>query len=542
MKSGTSASSAVALSDAKVQELRATAGTGAKRGTSALLALISALAFAGGDTSAFVPAGNHNVSTWADLVTAAAAATSGQTIRITDRAVITQTAQLVLKEGVSIKAGGGVIWVSNYAPTNNTSPDQALILMSSSSEGTAGNQTIENIAFLGNNYQAAGAIYVRGRSGVKIKNCTAHEFNYNFVTFNGRANETDGAATTKATGNGVYNCASTGCCTWIGAKPGGYASGIVQWGSQIGFELRDSVIIAKGRGSTNNGYGTKLYRLGYNELTLIENCTIRKDVDDGTPSNFGFCIETWNDYALTIRGCTLEGWPDVNGATKGPYTFGFKFENNICGTGTTPTLAGTAAVCGVELECGSNSGGVPCSDVFITGNVFRAVVFGVYIYQKSGTGTQKFTNVVIANNVFIDTRVNETITADAEGGTQGWRVVRNTVRKTSSGPYMYAGVKIPHRGTNTDWLIERNAFDGGAVGPVVQEAPEGGTTSNVTIRDNLFANTGNSGVPLFATAPSSYTTARNKVGSFAWDPADPLGFRHAYTGTVGADEFQGVIA
>lgn len=503
-----------------------------QRGQSEFAKTLDKLAIDTGNTTSMVPLGNHNPNSYSTLVTALQIATSGQTIRIAENSRIICTAQLPnLPVGVSLVGGGNVKIISNYAPAVSTSVEYSLLPVTSTSEGVNGNQTIKYISFVGNNFQAASAIYVRGRSNVKVYDCIGVGFNYNWITFNGRANETDGPATVKATGNGIYNCSSVACSTWVGDKPGGFASGILQVGSQIGFEIKDSIIISKGRGATNNGYGLKYYRLGYNESMRLYNTDFSKDPDDGTPSNFGFACELWNDNDLLVEKCSFEGWLDLNGLTKGTYSYGARFFKNRFGTDTLPVNTTTM---GIELECASNVGGAPCSDILIDDNIFTNVRNALYIYQKSGTGTQRFANVTFINNKLLNTRLGEWVSAADEGGTLNWRIVKNTIRKTGSF-YLHAGIKLPEFGNNTNWDIKTNIIVGSAVAPIWQAAPTAGVTSNINVMDNLLFDNGNSNVPMWGTTPTSYTSQNNIITDPIFTASDPLGMRNAYTGSLGAD-------
>lgn len=509
-----------------------------RRGLSTVSALLNTLAWAGGDTTAFVPIGDFNPTTYSALVTAITTATSGTTIRIPPRTTIVVTSQLPnLPVGVNLIGGGGVFLRNNYTPAGASQADVAMLPLMSNTEGTNGNQYVRNITFLGNNYQGTGAIYVRARSNVKIIDCACYEFNYNFVTFNGRADETDGPATTKAVGNVVHNCASTACCVWVGAKPGGYASGIVQVGSQSGFELKDCVLIAKGRGSTNEGYPVKLYRNGYNDGMLYQNCSLRKSYSDGTTGDFIFAAEVWHDTGLVVRDCFIEGRFDLNGVTKGQYQFGAQFYNNVFGNNTLPSSSATGS--GVALELAIS--GTPCSDIIIEGNTFKNQWHAIFIYQRAGpTGTTA--RITFRNNKCLNTRLAEWVAANtAQGGTTDWTVVNNTFRRLTGASAMNAGIKMPDFGTNTNWIIKRNIISGFSAAPITQ-GTQGGTTSGITITDNIFHsnNGGATNVPTWVTTPSSYVEQNNSTYDPVWDTEDTTSMRNAFSGTIGADEYAGL--
>ena len=496
------------------------------------------------------PVGNAAPTTFAALVSAVAAAGSGAVIRIPANTTITFTAQLTLPPGVSIVGGGRVKFVQGFTPVGPNQADAAMILASSATENTNGAQVIKYIDFLGNNYQGSGAIYVRARSNVKVIDCSAHEFNYNFATFNGRNVETDGEATNKATGNGVYNCESTGCCVWVGAKtnPLGYASGIVQFGSQDGFEIVGCVLIAKGRGATNNGYPVKFYRNGYSDNTRILNNTIRKDANDGTPGFFIFTCELWGEKNLTISGNYMEGRLDINGAKKtATSAFALTVTSNVFGTNTLPTNAANGGAIGLELHLDATAP----SDVLIAHNYCRNSWHFLFMYQRSGMGTNKWARFYIFNNACLNTRLIEWTIATPEGGCEDWWMWRNTMRRESTSSAMNSGIQLPQVGTNARIYALDNIIAGFSAGAIscAKAATVGGVANGLTIDtlvtagNYLFGNGANSvDLAVDQTVTPTNATESNRIAAPIFDADDTLTkVRNAFQGVVGANLYAGLL-
>lgn len=519
-----------------------------RRGRSAFATLLDTIAGAGGDTSPFVPAGNFNPTTYAELVTALTNATAGQTIRIPARARIVVTAKLPgVALGVTIKGAGHSYIVSGYAPSVNTSAAENLFQLVSSAEGVAGNQTIEFLHLIGNNYQASGAIYVRGRGNVQVRDCTGVGFNVNFVTFNGRGDETDGAPTTRAAGNGVYNCSAHGCSSWQGPKnSSGYGSGIVQYGGQLNFTIKDSIFIAKGRGSNDDGYPVKYYRLGHSRGVLVDNCELRKNVDSGAVGNFHFAWELWQDEDVVIQDSRLEGWIDNNGCNKFATPYGLLVNRCWFGTSYVPTNVNTFAV---ELEYGANIAKT-ANDVMIVDSYFQNIRnAALYVYVSPDVGTKKFSRVAMHNCKVLGGRVNEfTIGSGATvGGFDDWTFSNVTAYRRSTDAFLGTGIMLPKGGACLRWRIVHNliaGFNSAGVGCYKSTAAGEGASLSVDdliIGDNNFFGNGaaiNLSLDQVLT-PTNYITPNNAGFDPLFDTtsADPC-YSPRFEGSIGAGRLE----
>lgn len=499
---------------------------GSPRGVSEFQRSLDADAAAGLDTTSRVPLGDYNPTTVAELTTALAAATAGKVIRLVPNFFGIATAPFVVPVGVSIVSGGNTVLINGFVGNGVTSP---MFLLTSGAEGTDGNQRIVGLQLRGNDPTGAstagsGGIYVKARKNVLIQDCTATDFAQFGFCFSGLATEVDGEATTKATGNRIIGCVVINCSTWFGPTNAGYASGCIQLGSQKDFRLLNTVVIARGRDTTaangKNGYGLKPYRNGYNDGTWVHNCLLDKDADDGTPSNFCFVAEDWNSRGFKCTNTEVRGggWFDLNGAhSGGGYALGAEFRGCRFWRATVPTNITTMAI---ELECASGTGGAPCDHIVVDSCSFENARNALYIYQKAGTGTQRTRYVSFRNNRLLNTRFGEWAFAANEGGTQYFDVSHNTFRATGSF-YLHSAIKIPEQGTNSGWEAHFNVIDGTRVAPMWQDTvPSGASTSVIVWTDNItwtYANnTNGSADPVFTTAPTSYTTARNRNAAPLW--------------------------
>jgi len=113
----------------------------------------------------------------------------------------TEPAQITLGVGVSIYGAGATSIISSTFVGGLT---EGTIQLSSSTEGTAGNQSISYIKMEGNVTGLVGIVVYR-RSNVKIHHVTIQNFVQEGIKFHGGSGYSD-EPTTYATSNEVYNC------------------------------------------------------------------------------------------------------------------------------------------------------------------------------------------------------------------------------------------------------------------------------------------------------------------------------------------------
>lgn len=504
-----------------------------KRGLSALFHELTSLARMSVNTVPILTArlgitAHFTASTWAELNTAITNAVAGQNIVLTPNCRISMTAALpTIAVGVSIYGSGNSRITSANVSAFPDGEAQAFFKFISAVENTNGNQTVRFVEFDGNAYEASNAIYVQARSNVTIRDCEAVRFRQAAVTFNGKNNQLTElfGATAKTTGNGVYNCHFIDCSGWFGVKPAGYASGIVQWGSQKGFELKDSVIIAKGRGSTNCGYGTKPYLSGFTESTLIDNCSILKDYNDATPNGFLFAIETWHDADLRITGSRIEGNININGCFKSATNWGCIISECSLGADTWPALVGTRKI--IEFECGKTGIDTSSDDVLIINNYARNAVSLVHINQRDTGSAYKFRRYAIVNNKVLNACLmnNTAAGSRSDRGMEDVIFYKNTSRNTMTDAWRAIdGIKLPGTGQVSRVYVIENQIAGYTRAPVVTEGQMAGATLDVLVySNNNFHDNGNTNLPLYTLAtvvtPSNVTTENATTVDPLWRDA-----------------------
>ena len=149
----------------------------------------------------------HDTTPWKTLAYACTQVTTGDTISV-KAGNYTMTTEVIVPVGISIR-GQGITTVFNMSYVSPSFHGGLLhggLLLSSTNENTAGNQSISFITFDGN-LTGTNAIMVRNRGSVKIHDCIIRDFLWNGVTFTNSPNVTT-PPTTRATGNEIYNCLS----------------------------------------------------------------------------------------------------------------------------------------------------------------------------------------------------------------------------------------------------------------------------------------------------------------------------------------------
>lgn len=491
-----------------------------KRGLSPLFHELTSLARMGVATIPILTArlgivAHYTVSTFAELNTAITNATAGQNIILTPNCRISMTAALpTIAVGVSIYGSGNSRLTSNNASAFTGSEETAFFKCISTTENTNGSHTFRFIEFDGNNYEAWNAIYVQARGNVKVIDCEAIRFQQSAVTFNGKVNRVDNliVSTVKNTGNGVYNCHFVDCSGWFGVKPAGYASGVLQVGMQNGFELKDTVIIAKGRGSTNCGLGIKKFMSGFNASTLIENCTILKDYNDATPNGFLFAIETWHDSDLRITGCRIEGNININGCFKSLTDWGCIISECSLGADTWPASVATRKC--IEFECGATGVDTTSDDVLVINNYIRNVISVVHVNQRDMGFAYKFRRFAIVNNKVLNACLfnNTSATTRSDRGMEDVIFYKNTSRNTMTDAWRAIdGIKLAGNGQVARVYVIENQIAGYTRAPVITEGLMAGATLDTLVySNNNFHDNGNSNLPNYTLAvvvtPSNVTT------------------------------------
>jgi len=440
------------------------------------------------------PAGNNSndgsvTHPWLTLTYACAhTKTSGDIIHV-NAGTFVETDDCNLAVGVSL-TGTGTGSVIKSTVTGNY---RNIVVLSSASENTAGNQSISNLKFDGTNYTMAYAIYISQRGLVNIHDCTFIHFNRGAVQFSGH--EGGAEPTTYAVGNQVYNNIATDCGNFFLTQ--NYLTSAFQEIGQDQMLIHDNTITQTGRTYGTNGVGIAAH---YLKGMKIYNNTITTDPNMGNDySTYGsavstFVIELWNVtggveiYNNNFYNGTLDIAGDYN--TKGAYAYSVSTHNNKFSR-----AMGNIVKDAIELEMAP-----PFDNILIYDNWIENYSRGMTIYNE-GVGT--FSNISIYYNVFnnIGTTNANNSYFDAWGiefngyfasTINNLNIWNNTIIGHVGGSAV-GGIGFVGEGTYTNVSIKNNIimnFTGQA--PVYNQGGGGLAMSSYIVNNNDFYNNGNS--------------------------------------------------
>lgn len=371
--------------------------------------------------------------------------------------------------GVSIKGAGKNVSIIHCR--NKT--DKTLYFTSAAL--TAGNQTISDIGFDGDNLTGFRAIVVRYRYNVSIHDCNFKNFQFMAASISNGAGYTGVRPTTYAQGNQFYNNTIDNCSI---ESPNG--SSAVFFTGQLGLKFYGNTINCPSRGSLHGGFG---YKNDWMKGTDFHNNTISVPTHDDLES-WSFAVEMWHtEQGTRIYNNTIRGVLDIVDTQKGDSSYAVKVYNNYIGF----TTAQAQKRQGMYLE-----GSV--KDIEIYNNTFNYLTTFISFYT---TSTPKFSNINIHNNVFSNL-INLNSSSYAFGiysaGSGGFAIdnlkIDNNTFKTSIAN-TYSCIILPVRGTVTNVLIRNNIIAGFGTA-ITSGATASGTITNVWIQNNCLYGNGNS--------------------------------------------------
>lgn len=463
--------------------------------TSALFAQTFYISPSGND------AANGSVATpWKTLSKATGTVTEG--IIHVNAGTYTESQTLNLAVGVSIEGDGAATTIIKSTASNQWSS----FLQLESGQNTNGNQSISGISFDGgytteSNYKTWIAIWVIGRSNVKVFNCK-------FIGYYASANIFDGFDATDplsdpgvtATGNKFYNNTVTNCSGVLAAN--GYnGTGSVMIGGQTGFVIENNTITNTGRPALKNGWPIKYWDNGYLKGCKIVNNTLVKSPYQATywgeGGDWDFCIELFNIQGLEIAGNTIQGAIDLNYNYKGSYPYSvWIHDNNL--NHATPNYNHSES--GVILEFRTES-------ALIENNKFNNKFVGVsyntrtpnnhgdYTYPCGTGGCSAITDNIIRNNLFTNLYssygVSGGVIVQSEQGNDPYirnlQIYNNTfiAKGTQAAP---AGLDFTSQGNGniSGVTVKDNIFQGFSYGSITGQ--KAATQSNVNITNNDYWN------------------------------------------------------
>jgi hypothetical protein len=392
-------------------------------------------------------------SPWRTLYHACLTATTRGDLISVGVGTFVETANCNLAVGVSIVGTG----TGSVIQSTVTGYFVFIISLSSSTENTAGNQSISNLKFDGTNSMGY-AVHVSQRGLVNIHDCTFINFVYGAMRYAGQAN--DGQPTAYAQGNQVYNNIMTDCGTMI---VDGYSS--FQATGQKDMLFHDNILTLTGKAFGKNSEGMSLH---HNMGMKVYNNTITTDPNMYDYYNAGidmaqytFVMELWdNEGGFEIyNNHFYNGALDVAGhyEIKGTYPYAVSVHNN-----TFSRAMGLRREA-IELEMGD----VGFDDVLIYDNWIENYSRGINCYNEA---VGAFSNISIYYNVL------------------------NNIGTTDAGNSNYDTWGIWFNGYFASTINNLNIWNNIIIGHVGGSATGGigfvgeGTYTNVSIKNNIIMN------------------------------------------------------
>ncbi len=241
--------------------------------------------------------------------------------------VYVETIQCDLAVGVSIEGDGQN---TTIIKSTSTADWKALLVASSGTEGTPGNQHISDLKFDGQSLATAWGIMISGRSNVSIYNCTFVDFRNRGVAFTGRIDNNNTAPGIYAKGNSFHDNTMKNCAEYV---YGNYGTGCLNIGGQEGMLIYNNTISQNSRAEGHNGWPIKYTNDGFLKGCKIYNNKLSKIPMGNDPgiNGWDFAIELVNVSGLEIYGNNIQGSIDLNRVTKETYDYGVWIHHNRIG-------------------------------------------------------------------------------------------------------------------------------------------------------------------------------------------------------------------
>jgi hypothetical protein len=458
-------------------------------------------------------------SPWKTLYKACSTVTkSGSTIHV-NAGTYTETQQCQLAAGVSIEGEHTnpltSIIVSTYAASLDNQYDASILLLSSSSSATDGDQSISYIKLDGNNLAGKRGISVRFRNYVSIHHCNVSNFDYSGVYFSGT---TTGYPTITSSrydhDNSIYNC------NIINNAHGMDGTGIfgdLLYGAQLDLQVHDNVLDQTERSAGNNGDTLNgVYSKG---LKMYNNVFYRND-NEGSEWNFFseiFFIAGMDLYNNTFHGLATLDIVDVR---KGAYDYGIKIYDNqfLVDTQVPETYHGIQAIDFEEVG--------QVQYAYVYNNHFKnsntAVQFdatGTTHYKTPVNGVISMDHLYVYYNIFenmgaIGNQYYAAIAMKPESVDSPFNIVwnqiyidNNVILSGSTYP-TWCGIEWQQGGDYSNLYIRNNIIRGSSQYPIIfydGGATVPGTQTNINIQNNLYYQNGANQVGYDGTSQSELT-------------------------------------
>jgi Secretion system C-terminal sorting domain/F5/8 type C domain len=449
-----------------------------------------------------------STSPWATLSYACSKATSPGDVIHVNPGTYEETEQSLLAAGVSIMGAGNTSIIHSDITTSSA----FTLVLSSSSQGTNGNQSISYLRMEGG-MTAYAAILVEKRINVSIHHCEFEDFYSRGVMFTGSGFTSDAVPTVYATGNSFHDNSVINCAEYLGSGKSGWGLGNLEIGGQDGMLIYNNTIIQEDRGTDSNGYCIKYCSNGYCKGLKIFNNTITKPSYDN--STWDFSIELWNSRGgIEIYNNSIQGGIDIGGNTSitndlGGYGFAEKIHNNIIGF---PALQPVEEN-GIYVERGITGG------LYVYNNLIKNLTSAIVFYQGSGDIVEDlyvYYNIISGLGASGQTNFgNSTDWTTIDGSTNvtfgNLNFINNTIYAGTDGNPL-SGLRFYFRGDATNITVRNNIIVGFRACPVYMETS--GTITNVSIENNIFYSNGNWNQPEYSpVTPVNITTQNNLLSN-----------------------------
>lgn len=396
---------------------------------------------------------------WASLGYACTQVTAG-TIYVT-AGTYTQTTQVVLPAGVSVRGAGATSIITTGAALN------PMIVGTSVADGTDGDQSISYIAFDGD-LVALTCMSFTGRSNVKIHHIAIDNFVSGGILLRGAVSGTN--PTTFATGNEIYNCEITNSATRGG---GGSFSGLISISGQQGLLIHDNILDQTDRAQTDNGNivnavgGGSEANSGFNNGLKYYRNKSYKPYSEGTEWNFH--IESWDATGWEIYDSEFHGGGchiDIGGYTNEPgdYAYSFYIHDNLFSQDALQPINASISTVGIDIESSS-------SYVIVSNNRFVNLQWGVY---HSLNLSREQHHIYVQYNLFERIGLTNNLWAApailaAEGTAPAYHDIfydNNTMVAATTFNVAAGLVVVLAAGTATDIYVRNNIISGFYRGPI----------------------------------------------------------------------------
>ncbi len=442
--------------------------------------------------------GNGSVSKpWKTLYKATSAvSTVGDIIHVNAGTYI-ETAQCLLKPGVSLEGEGAV---PSIIKSTLSAQFVEILNVRSAAEGSNGNQYISNLTFDGQNRTTSWAIAVFARSNVSIHHCSFINFDESAVLFIGRTDfNVELAPTTYSTGNSFYNNTVTNCSK----ADASYGRAAVWCAGQQGTLIYNNTLTQNSRGAGLDGYLIKL--INFTKGVKIYNNTITKSPypysAPGTNNYWDFAIEIGDVSGCEIYNNTIQGCIDANRLTKGSYTYSMYIHNNIIGQQSLPSNTEHGIIFEYDVET-----------AIIDSNTFKYLTVAVEFSTRSNSAVN---NIRISRNLMhhigkTGGTFDAVITFISDGSNnytcRNFSIWNNTIISDPTGAN-YFGLSFSNAASVKNLHIENNI--GQNMGNVIV-ANNASVIDSFYNRNNNWYNNGNGNNPLWVSgAPANAVTVSN---------------------------------